>query len=88
VLTQFYNVPARKPALTCSFALATFSARSALGRFFDTLGRRKMISGTYACPLSAGITAFLFSHNAISSVVRPCLTVISFSPRQRPVQPT
>ncbi|MDB6064792.1 MAG: transporter, partial [Pedosphaera sp.] len=80
VLTQFYNVPGEKTGLyLLPFALGNFLGPLALGRFFDTIGRRKMISGTYALSaLLLVITAFLFGHNAISSVVQTVLWTVIF----------
>lgn len=80
VLTKFYNVPGEKTGLyLLPFALGNFLGPLVLGRFFDTLGRRKMISGTYALSaLLLVITAFLFGHNAISSVVQTVLWTVIF----------
>jgi MFS family permease len=49
VLTRFYAVPANNTGLyLLPFALGNFLGPLLLGRFFDSLGRRTMISATYA----------------------------------------
>jgi len=49
VLHQFFNVPASEtPRYMLYFTLANFLGPLCLGRFFDVIGRRIMISSTYA----------------------------------------
>jgi MFS family permease len=49
VLTEFYHVPGGEVGLyLLPFALGNFLGPLVLGRLFDTVGRRKMISATYA----------------------------------------
>ena len=49
VLTRFYSVPVQQTGLYLfPFAIGNFLGPLLLGRYFDSLGRRKMISGTYA----------------------------------------
>ncbi len=49
VLTRFYAVPPGRVGLfMLPFALGNFAGPLALGRLFDTLGRKRMITATYA----------------------------------------
>ena len=49
VLTKFYDVPSGQVGwFMLPFALGNFLGPLLLGRFFDTLGRRRMITATYA----------------------------------------
>ena len=69
VLTRFYGVPSAETGLyLLPFAIANFLGPLVLGSLFDTLGRRKMISGTYA--ISAVlllVTGALFVQSALSA---------------------
>jgi MFS family permease len=80
VLAKFYGVPGEKTGLyLLPFALGNFLGPIALGHFFDTIGRRKMISGTYTISaLLLAITALLFSHHAISAVQQTVLWTVIF----------
>ncbi|MCB4820436.1 MFS transporter [Roseicella aerolata] len=49
VLTKFYAIPAHEVGwFMLPFALGNLMGPLLLGRFFDTIGRRPMITGTYA----------------------------------------
>ncbi|MBU1235521.1 MAG: MFS transporter [Gammaproteobacteria bacterium] len=49
VLTRFYDVPAQNTGLyLLPFAIGNFLGPLLMGHYFDSLGRRAMISGTYA----------------------------------------
>ena len=49
VLTRFYDVPSQQVGwFMLPFALGNFAGPVLLGRLFDTLGRRTMITATYA----------------------------------------
>jgi len=49
ILTRFYNIPSGRVGLfMLPFALGNFMGPLILGRLFDTLGRRVMITTTYA----------------------------------------
>ena len=49
VLTRFYQVPSGQVGwFMLPFALGNFLGPLLLGRFFDTLGRKRMITATYA----------------------------------------
>jgi MFS family permease len=80
VLTKFYNVPGEETGLyLLPFALGNFLGPLALGHFFDTWGRRKMISGTYALSaLLLAITAVLFAQDRISAVEQTILWTVIF----------
>jgi MFS family permease len=58
LLVTFYGVPSGTvPAFLVIFAVGNFLGPLTLGRLFDTVGRKPMISGTYL--ISAGLTALL-----------------------------
>lgn len=49
VLTRFYDIPAQQVGwFMLPFALGNLAGPLLLGRFFDTIGRRPMITATYA----------------------------------------
>jgi MFS family permease len=80
VLTKFYGVPGEKTGLyLLPFALGNFLGPIALGHFFDTIGRRKMICGTYTISaLLLAFTAILFRHGAISATQQTFLWTVIF----------
>lgn len=72
VLTKFYAVPSHNIGFyILPFAIGNFLGPLLLGRFFDTIGRKPMISFTYAvagCLLAA--TGYLFWQGAFTSVTQ------------------
>ena len=49
VLTKFYDIPSHEVGwFILPFALGNLTGPFVLGRFFDTIGRKPMITGTYA----------------------------------------
>lgn len=72
VLTKFYAVPTHQVGYyILPFALGNFLGPLLLGRFFDTVGRKQMISGTYAvagCLLA--VTGYMFLQGAFTSVTQ------------------
>ena len=68
VLLRYYHVPAAKLGLfLVPLAIGNFFGPVLMGRLFDTLGRRVMISGTYM--LSAAmlaVTSWLFLHDVLT----------------------
>jgi MFS family permease len=80
VLTTFYGVPGDKTGLyLLPFALGNFLGPLTLGHFFDTIGRRIMISGTYTLSaLLLAATGLLFAHNAISPLEQTALWTVIF----------
>ena len=69
VLTSFYGVdPAVTPLYLIAFAVGNLAGPLLLGHLFDTLGRRKMIAGTYLLSgLLLAVTAFLFNAGALNA---------------------
>ena len=72
VLTKFYDVPISSSGFfILPFALGNFLGPLLLGRFFDTVGRKPMITFTYAaagCLLA--VTGYLFVQGALTSVTQ------------------
>ncbi|HUD36158.1 MAG TPA: MFS transporter [Streptosporangiaceae bacterium] len=79
-LTTFYHVASASVGLyLLPFAAGNFLGPLLLGRFFDTLGRKIMISGTYI--LSGGllaITAYLFDKGVLTATTQTIAWVIIF----------
>jgi MFS family permease len=78
VLTHFYGVDATKaPVFLIAFAVGNLTGPFLLGHLFDTVGRKRMISGTYILSgILLAITAFLFKAgtlNAVTQTVAWCL---------------
>jgi MFS family permease len=72
VLTKFYDVPSSSIGFyILPFALGNFLGPLLLGRFFDSVGRKPMISSTYAiagCLLA--VTGYLFWQGALTSATQ------------------
>lgn len=68
VLTKFYGVDEKNaPLYLVAFALGNLIGPLTIGRLFDTIGRRKMIAGTYLLSGALlAITAFLFDAGALN----------------------
>jgi MFS family permease len=81
VLTRFYGVPSGRVGLyILPFAAGNFLGPLLLGRWFDTLGRKPMIAGTY---LVSGalllVTGFLFQQGVLNATSQTfCWTIIFF----------
>lgn len=80
VLTKFYGVSATTvPFYGIAFAAGNLMGPLLLGRFFDTLGRKLMIAGTY---LLAGfllvISAWLFNAGYLNAMAQTIAWVIVF----------
>jgi len=78
VLTKFYGVEAANaPIYLIAFAVGNLVGPLTIGHLFDTIGRRKMISGTYLLSgVLLGITAVLFNAgvlNAITQTIAWCI---------------
>ena len=78
VLTKIYHVPATwAPAFLIAFAVGNLVGPLTLGRLFDTIGRRKMIAGTYIVSgVLLAISAGLFQAgllNAYTQTVAWCI---------------
>jgi MFS family permease len=80
ILIRFYNIlPSKTGLYLLPFALGNFLGPLVLGRFFDTIGRRQMISSTYA--LSAVIliiTGYLFTQGSLSAITQTVLWTVLF----------
>jgi MFS family permease len=79
-LTAFYHVASASVGLyLLPFAAGNFAGPLLLGRFFDTFGRKIMISGTYI--LSGGllaVTAWLFDQGTLNATTQTAAWVIIF----------
>ena len=81
VLEYFFHVPATHTSYYFfAFAAGNLLGPLTIGRLFDTIGRRPMISGTY---ITAGvllvITAFLFKAGALNATTQTiCWAVVFF----------
>ena len=80
VLTRFYNVPGSDTGIYfLPFALGNFLGPLILGRFFDTVGRREMIAGTYTVSaLLLILTGYLFTQNTLSVISQTILWMVIF----------
>lgn len=80
ILTRFYGVPGGRTGIyLLPFAVGNFLGPLLLGRFFDTVGRREMISSTYAVSaVLLGITGWAFAHGMLSANSQTLLWTIIF----------
>jgi MFS family permease len=69
VLSDFYGTPSHEVGwYILPFAAGNVLGPIFLGRLFDTIGRKIMISSTYALAgLTLAVTAYLFGHNLLSA---------------------
>jgi MFS family permease len=80
VLTRFYGVRAASaPVYLIAFAVGNLLGPLTLGRLFDTVGRKQMISGTY---LTSGVllavTAYFFNIGALTAVTQTIAWCVIF----------
>jgi len=80
VLTRFYAVPPAETGLyLLPFALGNFAGPLVLGRWFDRLGRRTMIAGTYVISgVLLWVTGLLFARGLLSAQEQTLLWCIIF----------
>src|SRR5947199_3454675 len=80
VLTHFYDVPGPAvPKFFFAFAAGNLLGPLTLGRFFDTIGRKPMIAGTYAASgLLPAVSGSLFEAGALNAVTQTVLWSIIF----------
>ncbi len=80
VLTRFYHVNATQvPWYGIAFAVGNLAGPLLLGRLFDTLGRKKMIAGTYILSgVLLAIAAWLFDIGALNALTQTIAWVIIF----------
>jgi MFS family permease len=79
-LTTFYHVASASVGLyLLPFAAGNFAGPLLLGRFFDTLGRKIMISGTYILSgVLLAVTAWLFDQGTLNATTQTAAWVIIF----------
>jgi MFS family permease len=81
VLVRFYDLPAQRVGLYLfPFALGNFFGPLVLGRFFDTIGRKQMISATYALSgVLLAISGWMFETGLLTAMTQAiCWTAIFF----------
>jgi MFS family permease len=80
VLTRFYGIRAERTGIyLLPFAIGNFLGPLILGHFFDTVGRRAMIAGTYlVSALLLILTGYLFQQNLLSASSQTALWSVIF----------
>ncbi len=80
VLQNFYGLSAAEAAVYFfPFAIGNLLGPLVLGRFFDTVGRRKMIAGCYSLSgIILGISAFLFVGDNLTPVTHTAFWCVAF----------
>lgn len=80
ILTTFYKVSADSVGLfILPFAAGNFLGPLLLGRLFDTIGRRPMITGTYAISgILMAITGYLFAAGGLSASAQTAAWTVIF----------
>ncbi len=81
VLVVFYGIPEQKVGLYLfPFALGNFLGPLLLGKLFDSVGRKRMITGTYAVSgILLAVSGWLFQRQLLTAHTQAlCWTVIFF----------
>jgi MFS family permease len=80
ILAHFYNVPEQRIGFyLLPLALGNFCGPLLLGTWFDTIGRRKMIGGTFAISgVLLLVTAMLFGSGVLSEVTQTAAWLLIF----------
>jgi MFS family permease len=80
ILTRFYGVPSGRVGLfMLPFAAGNFLGPLLLGKLFDTIGRRTMITATYVLSgIMMAITGWLFSIGVLDAVQQTAAWTIIF----------
>lgn len=80
ILSRFYGVPEQRVGFyLLPLALGNFCGPLLLGTWFDTIGRRKMIGGTFAISgVLLLVTAFLFGAGLLSAVTQTAAWLLIF----------
>ncbi len=81
VLTKVYGIPSSMaPAFLIAFAIGNLVGPLTIGRFFDSIGRRKMIAGTYILSgVLLAISAMLFQAGLLNAYTQTaCWCIIFF----------
>ncbi len=80
VLGNFYGVDSSQaPLFLIAFAVGNLTGPLTIGHLFDTIGRKKMISGTYILSgVLLAITAFLFQADVLTATTQTIAWCIIF----------
>ena len=80
ILTSFYNVPADKVGLyILPFAIGNFLGPLLLGPLFDSLGRRQMITATYAISgVLLAVTGWMFHAGHLDATTQTAMWSVVF----------
>jgi MFS family permease len=80
VLGNFYGVDADSaPLFLIAFAVGNLAGPLTIGHLFDTIGRKKMISGTYILSgVLLAVTAFLFKADVLTSTTQTIAWCVIF----------
>jgi MFS family permease len=80
ILTQFYKIPAADIGwFMLPFAIGNFLGPLLLGHYFDTIGRKVMITATYALAgILLTITGYLFYAGVLSAVAQTAAWTVIF----------
>jgi MFS family permease len=80
VLTRFYDVPATStPLFLIAFAVGNLAGPLLIGRFFDTVGRRRMISSTYILSgVLLAVSAVLFDAGLLTATTQTVAWCVIF----------
>lgn len=80
VLGSFFHVPsAAVPLYLAAFAIGNLAGPLLIGRHFDTIGRKKMISGTYLISgVLLAISAALFQAGVLTAITQTLMWVVIF----------
>jgi MFS family permease len=80
VLINFYGVSSRKvPLYGLAFSIGNLLGPLILGPLFDTLGRKKMIAGTYLLSGSLlAVSAVLFQNGSLDATTQTLMWVVIF----------
>ena len=80
ILTSFYNVPADKVGLyILPFAIGNFLRPLLLGPLFDSLGRRQMITATYAISgVLLAVTGWMFHAGHLDATTQTAMWSVVF----------
>ncbi|HEU4568074.1 MAG TPA: MFS transporter [Marmoricola sp.] len=80
VLTKFYGVSSSMaPVFLIAFAVGNLTGPFVLGHLFDTIGRKKMIAGTYILSgILLTITAWMFQQGMLNAVTQTIAWCVIF----------
>ncbi len=80
VLGKFYGVASTSaPLFLIAFAVGNLAGPLTIGHLFDTIGRRKMIAGTYLISgVLLAVTAFLFNAGVLNAVTQTIAWCVIF----------